>query len=59
MGKNFDETKVSCWDTTFRNEFIDAIDGARLYKEIVHLDRDVVNGDTIYNFNFKGLMFMK
>ena len=59
MGENFDETKASCWDTTFRYEFIDAIDGARLYKEIVHLDRDVVNGDTIYNFNFKGLMFMK
>lgn len=59
MGDSFDESKMICRDTTFKDDIIDATDGARIFKEIVHLDRKVADGDTTYNFRVKGFLFME
>jgi hypothetical protein len=59
MGENFNEKDVRCWDMTFRGDIIEATDNARIFKEMVHLDRKIVDGDTILNFEIKGIIFME
>ena len=59
MGDSFDESKMICRDTTFKDDFIDATDGARIFKQTIHLDRKVADGDTTYNFRVKGFLFME
>ena len=59
MGENFNEKDVRCRDMTFRDDIIEANDNARIFKEMVHLDRKIVDGDTILNFEIKGIIFME